>query len=199
MPLPAFTDSADCLEQVDLYPSLAEIAGIPVDKTQESIAGTSWAALLDNPEAEHKEAAFAQYPRCWPANVSHDPSAFPNMARCAGVSKLAFAYMGFSIRTREYRYTEWAAWDGVRLAPLWNRSAGVEVSISQVCRQLRRAYVPTLAAAVAARPCRCHPVASFISAVYLLIHTYTRYELIHCYVAVVRPHCRPTILKLGEL
>jgi hypothetical protein len=120
-------------EQVDLYPSLAEIAGIPVDKKQESIAGTSWAALLDNPDAEHKVAAFAQYPRCWPANVSHNPSAFTNMARCSGVSKLTFAYMGYSIRTREYRYTEWAAWDGARLAPLWNQSAGVEVSCCCCC------------------------------------------------------------------
>ena len=108
------------------YPSLAEIAGIPVPSS-ESIDGKSWAGLLDDPFGQHKEAAFSQYPRCWPSNHSHDSSAFTNMARCAGVDKHQFAYMGFSIRTEDWRYTEWAAWDGARLVPLWNVSAGLEL------------------------------------------------------------------------
>ena len=85
------------------------------------------AHLLDDPAAQHKTAAYSQYPRCWPANVTHDASAFVNMARCSGVDKHLFAYMGFSIRTADFRYTEWAAWDGAALAPLWNVSAGVEL------------------------------------------------------------------------
>ena len=48
-------------------------------------------------------------------------------ARCAGVDKRLFAFMGFSIRTADFRYTEWAAWDGAALKPLWNVSAGVEL------------------------------------------------------------------------
>ena len=119
--------TAALVEHVDLYPSLAEIAGVPVDKTLESIDGESWASLLDDPAAQHKTAAYSQYPRCWPANVTHDASAFVNMARCSGVDKHLFAYMGFSIRTADFRYTEWAAWDGAALAPLWNVSAGVEL------------------------------------------------------------------------
>ncbi len=35
--------------------------------------------------------------------------------------------MGFSIRTRDYRYTEWAGWNGSKPGPLWNVSAGVEL------------------------------------------------------------------------
>ena len=85
------------------------------------------ARLLDDPASQHKSAAFSQYPRCWPSNHSHDASAFSNMARCAGVDKHQFAFMGFSIRTDDWRYTEWAAWDGVRLVPMWNASAGVEL------------------------------------------------------------------------
>ena len=42
---------------------------------------------------------------------------------------LGFArrYMGYSIRTSSWRYTEWAAWDGALLKPRWNVSAGVEL------------------------------------------------------------------------
>lgn len=115
------------VEHVDLYPSLAEIAGVPVDNTLESIDGESWASLLDDPAGQHKAAAYSQYPRCWPANHTHDASAFTNMARCSGVDKHLFAFMGFSIRTSDFRYTEWAAWDGAALRPLWNVSAGVEL------------------------------------------------------------------------
>ena len=47
---------------------------------------------------------------------------------CAhGVAKGNFAYMGYSIRTAQFRYTEWAAWDGHELKPLWNVSGGVEL------------------------------------------------------------------------
>jgi arylsulfatase A-like enzyme len=126
-PLAAGKRTAALVEHVDLYPSLAEIAGIPVDRVVESIDGTSWASVLDDPTAQHKSAVFAQYPRCWPSNATDDPSAFTHMARCAGVDKDSFAYMGYSIRTTSFRYTEWAAWDGTSLRPLWNVSGGVEL------------------------------------------------------------------------
>eukprot|EP01052_Picozoa_sp_SAG31_P008178 SAG31_NODE_407_length_16049_cov_46.312915_2_plen_186_part_00 len=126
-PAAAGRRTAALVEHVDLYPSLAEIAGIPVDKGLESIDGTSWARLLDDPKAAHKSAVFAQYPRCWPENTTHDSNAFSHMARCAGVAKDSFAYMGYTIRTQSYRYTEWAAWDGHNLKPLWDVSGGVEL------------------------------------------------------------------------
>ena len=97
-----------------------------MDASVESIDGSSWATLLDEPAAPHKAAAYAQYPRCWP-DGAHDPSAYDHMARCSDVDKGAFAFMGFSLRTKDYRYTEWAGWDGKRLAPMWNVSAGVEL------------------------------------------------------------------------
>jgi hypothetical protein len=36
-----------------------------------------------------------------------------------GVPKYNFSYMGYSIRTTEWRYTEYAQWDGPNLKPIW--------------------------------------------------------------------------------
>merc|ERR1712014_84820 len=56
---------------------------------------------------------------------SHGPEAFTHMARCAGVDKADFAYMGYSVRTSRWRYTEWAKWNGQKLKPDWSDVAGV--------------------------------------------------------------------------
>lgn len=66
-------------EFVDIYPTLCELAGLPVPK---GVEGRSLAPVLKNPEASVKDAAYSQYPR----------------------KKL----MGHSVRTDRYRYTEWA-------------------------------------------------------------------------------------------
>lgn len=66
------------VEFVDIFPTLAELAGLPIP---ESLAGTSRAALLDDPNGAGVEAAMSQYPR----------------------GKV----MGYSMRTDRYRFTEW--------------------------------------------------------------------------------------------
>ena len=65
-------------EFVDIYPSLAELCGLP---KPEGVEGHSFVPLLDRPSRTWKSAAFSQYPR--------------------GKA------MGYSIRTDRYRYTEW--------------------------------------------------------------------------------------------
>jgi len=66
-------------EFVDIYPSLTELCGLPMP---EGIEGTSFVPLMDDPKKPWKKAAFSQYPR--PHNM-----------------------MGYSMRTDQYRYTEW--------------------------------------------------------------------------------------------
>lgn len=60
--------------------------------------GHSAAALLLNPDAKHKAAAFSQYsrPSLTPGNHS---DLFPNLD--------TIEFMGHTIRTQIYRYTEW--------------------------------------------------------------------------------------------
>ena len=32
-----------------------------------------------------------------------------------------------SVRTKEWRYTEWATWNGTSMLPIWDKLAGVEL------------------------------------------------------------------------
>jgi arylsulfatase A-like enzyme len=75
------------VEFVDIFPSLAEICGLPAP---EGVEGTSFAPLLDDPARPWKKAAFSQYPR-----------GVPSVGRC----------MGYSVRTDRWRLVEWAVPD----------------------------------------------------------------------------------------
>src|ERR1051325_8144609 len=81
------------VEFVDIYPTLAELSGLPLPPHLE---GTSFAPLLSNPAQPWKKAAFSQYLR-------------------PGKDK----FMGRSVRTDRWRYTEWV--DGKK------EKAGVEL------------------------------------------------------------------------
>jgi len=70
--------STALVELVDIFPTLAELCGLPVP---EACEGLSWAPLLDDPARPWKEAAFSQYPR----------------------GRL----MGYTLRSGPWRYTEW--------------------------------------------------------------------------------------------
>jgi iduronate 2-sulfatase len=74
------------VEFVDIYPSLTELAGLPLPKHLE---GTSFVALLRDPKTPWKSAAFSQYPR-----------------QAAGQR-----LMGYSMRTDRYRFTRWVERD----------------------------------------------------------------------------------------
>ena len=75
------------VEFVDIYPTLCDLAGIP---KRSELEGTSFAPLLDDVNRPWKQAAFSQFLRdgIWIA-----PDGIP--------------YMGYSIRTDRFRYTEW--------------------------------------------------------------------------------------------
>jgi iduronate 2-sulfatase len=77
------------VEYVDIYPTLAELAGLP---RPGHLEGLSFKPLLENPAREWKQAAFSQYPRS------------------SGKSSVG-ALMGYSMRTERYRFTVWVARD----------------------------------------------------------------------------------------
>ncbi len=81
------------VEFVDIYPSLCELAGLPIPN---QLHGKSFAPLLNNPLLTWKEAAFSQYPR-------------------------ERSIMGYSMRTDNYRFTQWEQKDkGVIARELYN-------------------------------------------------------------------------------
>ncbi len=77
------------VEFVDVYPTVADLAGLPLPKHLE---GVSFKPLFDEPNRPWKQAAFSQYPRT-PGQTKGD------------------ALMGYSMRTERYRLTVWVARD----------------------------------------------------------------------------------------
>ncbi|ELU10885.1 hypothetical protein CAPTEDRAFT_33932, partial [Capitella teleta] len=98
-------------ELVDLYPTLVDAADLPPitlcpeDSSDVDVCteGASLIPLVADPEAELKSKVFSQYPR------ERD------------------TVMGYSMRTRRYRYTEWPSFDAVTMTPDWNELHGVEL------------------------------------------------------------------------
>jgi arylsulfatase A-like enzyme len=78
--------SRSLVEFVDIYPTLADLAGLP---TPAHVEGVSLRPLLENPDRPWKSAAFSQYPR----------------------NGAEGRLMGYSMRTERHRLTVWVARD----------------------------------------------------------------------------------------
>ena len=75
------------IEYVDLYPTLAELAGLtpPAD-----LDGRSLVPILKDPGTRGRDVAISQFTRPW--------------------KPTGFEFMGYSIRTDTHRYTRWVEW-----------------------------------------------------------------------------------------
>ena len=111
------------VEFVDIYPTLAELCGLDIPAHCE---GTSMVPLLEDPAREWKRAAFSQYPR--------------------GRDR-----MGYSIRSGQWRYTEWIARDTGEIAAreLYDHSAGPLAARNEAADPARAGIVQELSALLA--------------------------------------------------
>ena len=82
--------TARLTELVDIFPTLAELAGVEVAGY---LQGTSMIPLMEDPERDWKPAVFSQFHR--------RPKVTPDGGR----------YMGYSITTDRYHLVEWHTWD----------------------------------------------------------------------------------------
>lgn len=73
------------VELVDIYPTMVELAGLPIP---DELDGTSMAPVIADPARSWKKAAFSQFPRPW-------------------MYKEKPEVMGYSVRASHFRYTEW--------------------------------------------------------------------------------------------
>jgi iduronate 2-sulfatase len=97
-------------ELIDLYPTLAELCGLELPS---HLAGQSLLPVLHSPHTTVKEFAFTQHPR-----PSYD----------------TVEAMGYSVRTRQYRYTEWRGWQEEKIIAreLYDHSTDEEEMVNVV-------------------------------------------------------------------
>ncbi|MEZ5355494.1 MAG: sulfatase-like hydrolase/transferase [Bryobacteraceae bacterium] len=108
------------VEFVDIYPTLAEACGLPAVR---GLEGVSMMPLLANPRRPWKKAVFSQYPRTQPSRV-----------------------MGRSMRTDQFRYTEW----GDQAVELYDHRVDPEETVNVAGEAGRKSTVDRLHAMLAA-------------------------------------------------
>ncbi|MEM9676113.1 MAG: sulfatase [Bacteroidota bacterium] len=94
------------VEFVDIYPSLCELAGLPLPV---HLQGDSFVPQMKDPDRKGKIAALSQYPRG--KDLGYDRKK---------------EIMGYSIRTQEFRYTRWQHYenpDSVVAIELYNHTS----------------------------------------------------------------------------
>ena len=119
------------VETVDVFASLAELAGLPPPRRHE---GTSFAPLLRDPDRPWKRAVFSRYPR-----FRLDPDQL---------------VMGRSVRTDRWRYAEWRhrASGAFRGAELYDHDADPEETVNLARDPAYADVVAEMAAVLRAGP-----------------------------------------------
>ena len=117
------TQSNALVELVDIFPTLAELAGLKVPQICPTnpfgvafcTEGHSFAPLIMNSFKRRsdimtwKNATFSQYPR--PSDQPQNNSDLPNLED--------IKIMGYSMTTHDARYTEWVGFNNTAFQPIW--------------------------------------------------------------------------------
>lgn len=122
--------SEELVELVDLFPTLAKIADLPVPPlcrlyaTQLCSEGISFDKVIKHhvsgevdDDFSWKTGVFSQYPR--PSVAIQPNSDQPKLED--------IKFMGYSIRTARYRYTEWISFNSTICKPVWQHVVAKEL------------------------------------------------------------------------
>ena len=110
------------VEQLDLFPTIIEASGVGYidgSNIKQQLEGKSLFDIVKNPEKppNYPQYAYSQYPRG--SGKENDPNDHN------------FTVMGISMRTTEWRYTEWLGWNiGSNTSkpfPVWDTIYGIEL------------------------------------------------------------------------
>jgi len=108
------------VELVDIYKTVVEVMGLPLPDDTHPVEGESLVPVLADPEhAAVKAAALSTFPRCahvgMPVYGARGNGGADNT--CLGIERTEFTWMGYTMRTDRWRYTEWVSWNGTTLSP----------------------------------------------------------------------------------
>jgi len=111
-------------EAVDLYRTVADLSGVGESMVENGVDGITLKPLFTKPETALRTVAKSQYPRCFWDTLAKNPTteSLPILDRtdCQDVPRESFDLMGYSIRTTEWRFTEWRRWNGTLLRAVWD-------------------------------------------------------------------------------
>jgi hypothetical protein len=124
------------VELVDIFPTICDALGVPLPASDDvPIDGVSLMPLLKDPArydsatGAGKDVALSTFPRCkhgaMPIYGSRGEGTTPGGGdnTCLDVERTDFTWMGYTMRTERWRYTEWVKWNGTALAPIWGDDA----------------------------------------------------------------------------
>ncbi len=104
------------VESLDLYPTVAALAGLP---SPPDLDGIDLSPLFTDPNGAVKPSvAFSEYPRCAPPQTPWD-----DRSSCGSTPRADFNVMGLSVRVPDWRYTAWMHWNGTLLLPDFSKPA----------------------------------------------------------------------------
>eukprot|EP00055_Hartaetosiga_balthica_P002088 m.2733 g.2733 ORF g.2733 m.2733 type:complete len:581 (-) comp1917_c0_seq1:235-1977(-) len=125
------------VELTDIFPTLVALSGLPQPPPSFRLEGIDLSAALTNSSAVLKDAAYGQITRCHNCTESYFGTGIPChydeeadshfTVPCCKTNKTRFDYMGMSIRTQEWRYTTYCAWNGTLLKPIWTNCTAHEL------------------------------------------------------------------------
>lgn len=132
LPDTANTTSTALVELLDVYPTLAELTGLS-GAVHDALDGDSLVPLLTRgggAEPDYRgdpafNASFSQYPRCVNTSFAKEPPFLGERDPCIQVPSYEFTHMGVTMRTAEWRYTEWPRWNTTTYD--WTHVDGVEL------------------------------------------------------------------------
>lgn len=103
---------------VDIFPTLSSLVNIPILK---GLDGIDQSNLIykntknnTNQVISNRKYAYHQYPACGMTKLHEVRQG------CNQISSSKFNYMGYSIRSMNYRYTVWFKWNQTSLKPMFN-------------------------------------------------------------------------------
>ena len=118
-------------ELVDIYQTVSEVMGLGLPRDAVAFDGHSLVPILADPtNGMVKDYALSTFPRC--AHVGQPIYGARNLKggednSCLMIPRTDFTWMGYTMRTDRWRYTEWPRWNGTDMTPIWSEMKAVEL------------------------------------------------------------------------